>query len=191
MKKSKLKEKIKEKIKPARIGTDDQPLSKIQWLHREYLVPNGWNPNKQAPAETDLLEISILEDGWTQPIVALEVEGEEDLIIIDGFHRHHVSGRKKILEMTEGYIPVVILRAENEAHKQMSTIRHNRARGTHAVLPMAKIVQNMLGEGLSKEEICTRLQMEIDEVERLALRVGIASTDDITKSKFGNAWEPK
>lgn len=175
----------------AEVGIENQPINDIQWLHRDYLVPNGWNPNKQAPAETDLLAISILEDGWTQPIVALEQLDKEELIIIDGFHRHHVSGRDELVALTDGYVPVVVLRAADETHQQMSTIRHNRARGTHGVLPMAKIVQTMIENGKTTEEICVRLQMEVDEVERLALRVGIPATSDITKTGFGKAWKPK
>ena len=48
-----------------------QPISNVRWVDRDELVPNGYNPNKVAPDELELLIVSILEDGYTQPIVAL------------------------------------------------------------------------------------------------------------------------
>ena len=59
-----------------------QPLDKITWIDRDKLKPNNYNPNKVAPPELKLLKISILEDGWTQPIVV-----NPDYTIVDGFHR--------------------------------------------------------------------------------------------------------
>lgn len=172
-------------------GIKNQPISQVKWLKRDLLIANNWNPNKQASPETELLKISILEDGWTQPIVALDDNKGKSYTIIDGFHRYHVSGFEDVMEMTKGEVPVVILKITDEMHKRMSTIRHNRARGTHAVLQMAEIIKEMLDEGLGMKELCTRLQMEPDEVERLAMRVGIPMSDDIREKDFDMGWEPE
>ena len=72
----------------------------------------------------------------------------------------------------------------------MATVRHNRARGTHAVLKMAEIVQNMIKDKMAVEEICDRLGMEREEVYRLANRLGIPKTDLIHNTGWGKSWVP-
>tara|TARA_R110000796_G_scaffold21344_1_gene62875 strand:+ start:10467 stop:10964 length:498 start_codon:yes stop_codon:yes gene_type:complete len=163
-----------------------QPLDKITWLNRDKIVPNNYNPNKVAPTELKLLKTSILEDGWTQPIVI-----NPDFTIVDGFHRWTVSGDKDIFELTEGKVPTVMVEPKNKSHQQMSTIRHNRARGTHGVLEMSNIVTDMVSEGVTGKEIIKRLGMEKEEVVRLLFRAGIPKSDVFKDSEFSKAWEPK
>ena len=107
---------------------EKQPVSTVRWIHRDELQPNDYNPNKVMPPELELLVLSIIEDGWTQPIVCLS-----DLTIVDGFHRYTVSADPRIIAQTNGYVPVVIITAD-PIHRKMSTIRHNRARGQHLSL---------------------------------------------------------
>lgn len=163
----------------------NQPLNKIEWVHRDTLLPNNYNPNKVAPPELKLLKISILEDGWTQPIVI-----NPDKTIVDGFHRWTVSGHKEIYELTDGLVPVVTVSPKDKAQQQMATIRHNRARGTHGVLEMSNIVKDMVEQGLSGEEIMKRLMMEKEEVVRLLARVGIPKSDIFKDKDFNKSWEP-
>lgn len=158
------------------------PLDELQWIHRSKLQPNNYNPNSVAPPELDLLKTSIKEDGWTQPIVA-----NPDMTIVDGFHRWTCSGHDDIYELTDGFVPVVILRPTNKEHQQMSTIRHNRARGRHGVLEMGRIVKDMLESGLTTKEIMKRLQMEREEVMRLINTQGVMSHPDLDKP-YSKAW---
>jgi len=162
----------------------DQPINGVEWVQRDSLKPNNYNPNRVAPPELKLLKISILEDGWTQPIVI-----NPDNEIVDGFHRWTISADPQIAQLTGGLVPVVTTRPKDSAQQKMATIRHNRARGTHGVLDMSKIVQSMIDDGLSQQEIMSRLQMESEEVIRLALRAGIPKTDIIQDSGFSQAWE--
>jgi ParB-like chromosome segregation protein Spo0J len=164
----------------------DQPVSRVKWVPRESLKPNGYNPNAVAPPEMKLLKISIIEDGWTQPIVI-----NPDNTIVDGFHRWTAAGDAKIRELTDGLVPVVMIQPKDEASQQMATIRHNRARGTHAVLAMADIVESMIQVKMTMEEICYRLQMEREEVVRLAMRKGIPQTEIVTMAEWSNAWVPR
>src|SRR3954470_14009855 len=122
----------------ARPGTGHQPVSTIQWVPRARLAANAWNPNKQAPPEHRLLKRSILENGWTQPIV-VRPEGD-GLEIVDGYHRWLVAADPEVAGLTDGLVPVVELAACPPDLARLATIRHNRARGTHAVVPMADIV---------------------------------------------------
>lgn len=163
-----------------------QPLDKISWIHRDNLKPNHYNPNKVAPPELQLLKISILEDGWTQPIVI-----NPDLTIVDGFHRWTVSGHKEIYSLTDGEVPTVMITPKDASQQQMATIRHNRARGTHGVLEMSNIVTDMVKSGLTGDEIMARLKMEKEEVVRLLFRAGIPKSQVFIDKEFSNAWVPK
>lgn len=147
-----------------RHGIEAQPLSSVEWLDRSELRANDYNPNHVAPHELELLKVSILEDGWTQPIVVRD--GGE---IVDGFHRWLVSADANISAMTGGLVPVVKLPADLEpAQQRMATIRHNRARGQHAIVKMADIVADMVERlGVPEEEVERRLGMEHEEVRRL------------------------
>lgn len=165
---------------------DKQPVSNVRWLNRDELTANDYNPNAVAPPELKLLKISILEDGWTQPIVV-----NPDRTIVDGYHRWRVSEMREVKTLTGGLVPVVELRPRDLASQQMATIRHNRARGTHAVLRMATIVESMVHAGLSVEEIMFRLGMEKEEVVRLAMRVGIPQSQLIRDTGWSKAWVPK
>tara|TARA_R110000822_G_scaffold278162_1_gene400183 strand:- start:345 stop:887 length:543 start_codon:yes stop_codon:yes gene_type:complete len=162
-----------------------QPISNVIWKSRAELHPNNYNPNKVAPPEMELLIISILEDGWTQPIVILP-DGQ----IVDGFHRYTVSADKRLLDRYNGMVPTVTIDID-PVHRQMSTIRHNRARGTHGILPMASIVRSIVEDGVSKEEIQTRLGMEDEEVDRLVDRSGMPSIIQKKQADFGSSWKPK
>lgn len=163
-----------------------QPLDKINWVHRDNLKPNNYNPNKVAPPELKLLKISILEDGWTQPIVI-----NPDNTIVDGYHRWTVSGDKEIYSLTDGKVPTVMIEPKDENQQQMATIRHNRARGTHGVIEMSNIVSEMVNKGLSGEEIMKRLMMEKEEVVRLMFRGGIPKSDVFKDKSFSKSWTPK
>ena len=171
--------------KPRLHGKETQPVNQVEWIPRDSLHSNSYNPNHTAPIEMQLLKISLLEDGWTQPIVV-----REDNEIVDGFHRWLASGDPAVFAMTDGYIPVVRLTSIDKDHQIMSTIRHNRARGTHAVLKMADIVADLIdNQGLSYEEVMSRLQMEWEEVDRLYDRTGMATRKG--KDSFHPGWVPE
>lgn len=165
--------------------TNNQPLSNVRWITPDVLTPNAYNPNHVAPPELELLKTSIKENGWTQPIVANRHDE-----IVDGFHRWTVSQHDDIAELTGGLIPVVYLNdSTDEATQKMATIRHNRARGTHHVLKMADIITALIDAGLDEKEISKRLQMENEEVRRLAEH-GHKPTRGSNPEGFNNGWAP-
>lgn len=155
------------------VPAPDQPISRVVWMPRERLRANDYNPNHVAPPELRLLKLSIIENGWTQPIVARPAEvlpDGSDHEIVDGFHRWTVAAHDEIHVLTGGLVPVVVI-TPDPATQRMATIRHNRARGTHAVIRMADIVIALSKDmGLTPEEIGDRLQMEPEEIKRLILR---------------------
>lgn len=161
------------------------PVSNVKWVDRASLRPNDYNPNFVAPPELDLLIVSILEDGFTQPIVVLP-----DMTIVDGFHRWHVSDDPRLRAVYGGMVPVVTINVD-AVHRKMSTVRHNRARGVHGVVPMADMVRGMLADGVSVQDICTRLGMDDEEVARLADRAGMPERMKARgATAFGKEWVP-
>ena len=167
--------------------TELQPVSNVRWIHRDLLEANNYNPNAIAPPELQLLKLSIIEDGWTMPIITLP-ERSGRYTIVDGFHRWVVSSEPAIYQLTGGLVPTVQI-ALDPRHRQLSTVRHNRARGTHAVLKMADIVRSMIAEGVSEKELIKRLGMEKEEVSRLNNRAGMPQ--QIKADEFNQAWIPK
>jgi ParB-like chromosome segregation protein Spo0J len=174
------------------------PISNVQWIDRIELSPNLYNPNKVAPPEMALLKESILQDGWLFPIIvfdkSIHIEGLTDNIkkdkytIIDGFHRYTISGDKEIFSRTDGKVPVVIL---NPSNPLATTVRMNRAKGTHAVLKMGDIVKYQIENGKGISEIMKEFGMEKEEVIRLANRMGIHKSEIIIDTDWSNSWIPQ
>ena len=139
------------------------PLSTLQWVDRDMVKPNDYNPNKVSKQNLELLKQSILTNGWTLPIVV-----RPDFTIIDGFHRWTVAGEEPLKSMLEGKVPVVIVEHKYKAGNIYGTVTHNRARGTHLLEPMKAIVKELMGEGKSVEEIGKQLGMRPEEIFRLS-----------------------
>ena len=139
------------------------PLSSLQWVDREQLKPNDYNPNKVNRENLKLLVQSIMTNGWTLPIVV-----RPDYTIIDGFHRWTVAREEPLHTMLTGKVPVVIVRHDDATEDIYGTVTHNRARGTHLLEPMKAIVKRLLDEGKSVQEIGKQLGMKPEEVFRLS-----------------------
>ena len=140
------------------------PLGSLQWVDRNRLKANDYNPNKVSEDNLQLLIQSILTNGWTLPIVC-----RPDYTIIDGFHRWTVSGREPLLTMLGGKVPVVIVDHHGNKDEDIyGTITHNRARGTHLLEPMKNIVKQLLDEGRTVPEISKQLGMKPEEIFRLS-----------------------
>jgi len=161
----------------------DQPLAAVHWVDPALLTANDYNPNQVFKPELDLLRLSLLEDGWTQPIVATM-----DNVIVDGFHRWTLaSNDDEVRALGDGCVPVVFVSKDRD-ERIMSTVRHNRARGQHAIMRMASLVIE-LADTLDHEELGKRLGMEQEEIDRL-LHAHRPSTDTNTAGEFGKGWVP-
>lgn len=139
------------------------PLQSLQWVDRNLLHANDYNPNKVSEDNLKLLIQSIETNGWTLPIVC-----RPDYTIIDGFHRWTVSGREPLLTKLHGQVPVVIVNHTDRSDDIYGTITHNRARGTHLLEPMKAIVKELLDSGKQIKEISKELGMTPEEVFRLS-----------------------
>jgi hypothetical protein len=139
------------------------PLKTLQWVDRNKIKPNDYNPNKVSRENLKLLTQSILANGWTLPIVV-----RPDMTIIDGFHRWTVAGEEPLLSALGGKVPIVIVEHEDESGNIYGTVTHNRARGTHLLEPMKAIVQRLLASGKSIQEVGKQLGMKPEEIFRLS-----------------------
>ena len=140
------------------------PLSSLQWVDRDQLHANDYNPNRVSEDNLELLTQSILSNGWTLPIVV-----RPDYTIIDGFHRWTVAGREPLKSKLGGKVPVVIVDHHGDDSADVyGTITHNRARGTHLLEPMKAIVKRLLDEGKTIPEIGKQLGMRPEEIFRLS-----------------------
>lgn len=140
------------------------PLRSLQWVPRDRLKANDYNPNIVSEENLKLLTQSILTNGWTLPIVV-----RPDYTIIDGFHRWTVAGREPLLSKLGGAVPVVIVDHHGDHSADVyGTITHNRARGTHVLGPMKHIVQDLINQGKTVPEIGKQLGMSPEEVFRLS-----------------------
>jgi ParB-like chromosome segregation protein Spo0J len=167
-------------------GVDAQPVSAVQWVDPARLDANDYNPNRVAPPELDLLKVSILADGWTQPVVVRETGNRFE--IVDGFHRWTLASTDAdVAGLTGGLVPVVVINP-SATDQRMSTVRHNRARGTHHVMRMADIVIALHDAGVADDTIRVGLGMDDEELHRFLQRgrmIERGRADD-----FNPAWRP-
>ncbi|MCR5258805.1 MAG: ParB/RepB/Spo0J family partition protein [Desulfovibrio sp.] len=162
------------------------PVYAVRRVPVEKLRSNVYNPNRVAPPEMRLLERSIREDGYTTPVVCY-YDAEEDMYeIVDGFHRWQIMLRcPDIREREEGMMPVVVIDKPLSC-RMASTIRHNRARGTHVIDLMVKIVGELVQAGMSDAWISKNLGMDADEILRMKQVSGIAAL--FKDREFSRAW---
>lgn len=167
----------------------NEPVDFVKWIPIDNVQANDYNPNSVAPPEMQLLEISILNDGYTQPIVTWPKD-DDKVEVIDGFHRNRVGREsKEVNQRIMGYLPTVIIKKEREGKgdRMASTIRHNRARGKHAVSAMSDIVLELKKRNWSEARIGKELGMDEDEILRLCQISGLAEAFE--NDDFSKAWE--
>lgn len=154
----------------------------VKMIPIEKVVANDYNPNKVASPEMKLLKKSIEEDGYTQPIVTIYDEEKDIYIVVDGFHRYRCA--KEYWDLKE--IPCTVIEKDIK-NRMASTIRHNRARGTHQIKDMSILVADLYKMGWDDAEICKQLGMELDEVIRLKQITGLKEA--FANHEFSKSWE--
>lgn len=155
------------------------PIAKVQ--------ANDYNPNAVAPPEMELLETSIWEDGYTQPVVTYYDSENDVYIVVDGFHRYlTLKNSARIRKREKGMLPVVVIDKEI-GDRMASTIRHNRARGTHNIELMSTIVAELVEMGKGDRWICKHVGMSADELLRMKQITGLAAL--FANRDFSESWD--
>jgi len=165
------------------------PVNQVRWVLVEMVEANDYNPNSVAGREMALLHTSIKHDGYTQPIVTVWDEDRQKYVIVDGFHRYFVcKNNPDVLKSTYGRLPVVVL--DKDINDRMaSTVRHNRARGSHSIDGMSSMVFSMLENGWKDEDICNHLGMDPDELLKLKHVTGFSKLFE--DAEYNKAWTTK
>lgn len=165
------------------------PAYGVRAVPFDKIVPNTYNPNTVAPPEMRLLYDSIREDGYTMPIVCYHDRENDTYIIVDGFHRWRIMrDYPDIYERERGMLPVSVI-DKPISGRMASTVRHNRARGTHSVDLMSNIIKELHEVGRSDAWISRHLGMDRDEILRLKQITGLAAL--FRDMNFGKAWQPE
>lgn len=165
------------------------PVYNVKAVPLDMVKANDYNPNRVAPPEMKLLELSIWEDGFTQPVVCYYDDAKNEYIVVDGFHRYTImKTSQRIYDRERGLLPIVIIN-KDLGERMASTIRHNRARGSHSVDLMSNIVAELLELGKSDSWICRNIGMSADELLRLKQVTGLASL--FKDEEFSKSWEVK
>ncbi|MDR2554489.1 MAG: ParB/RepB/Spo0J family partition protein [Fibromonadaceae bacterium] len=163
------------------------PAYNVRAIPVEKLKANEYNPNSVAPPEMELLYRSIKEDGYTMPVVVYYHEEKDVYEIVDGFHRYSIMlNHPDIYEREEGLIPCSIIE-KPITERMASTIRHNRARGSHNIDLMSNIVAELVEMGKSDNWISKHLGMSKDEILRLKQVTGLATL--FKDQEFSKSWE--
>ena len=162
------------------------PVYSVLRVHVDKVQANDYNPNAVAPPEMELLETSIWEDGYTMPIVCYYDAENDKYIVVDGFHRYSIlKSSKRIFEREQGYLPVSVIE-KDLSDRMASTIRHNRARGSHNIELMSVIVSELVEMGKGDPWICKHIGMSRDELLRLKQITGLASL--FLNKSFSDSW---
>lgn len=168
----------------------NEPVDYVKWVKSDNVIANDYNPNKVAPPEMELLEVSIMNDGYTQPIVTWDNHEKNKIEVIDGFHRNRVGKESKIVrQRIFGYLPIVDIRKEQSGKNDRiaSTIRHNRARGKHQIDAMSEIVIELKNRNWTNQRISKQLGMDEEEILRLCQISGLENL--FSDNDFSKAWE--
>ncbi len=151
------------------------PVYSVKAVPIEKIRANSYNPNAVAPPEMKLLELSIWEDGFTMPIVCYYLPDEDIYEIVDGFHRYSIlKTSKRIHDRENGLLPVVVIK-KDLSNRMASTIRHNRAKGSHDIDLLTNIVSELTKAGMGDAWIMKHIGMDADEILRLKQLSGLAS----------------
>lgn len=117
------------------------------------------------------------------PVMNVRMVPTEKIVANDYNPNHMASPEMRLLKISieeDGYTQPIDQRIA-------STIRHNRARGTHQIVDMSHIVCRLLERGWDDARICKYLGMELDEVIRLKQMSGLKQA--FAGHVFSKSWE--
>ena len=121
------------------------------------------------------------------PCVCYYLKEDDVYEIVDGYHRYTVlKSSKRVNEREGGMLPVVVI-DKDDSNRMASTIRHNRARGSHNIELMSSIVTDLVEAGMSDGWILKHIGMDKDELLRLKQITGLASL--FQDHEFSESWD--
>lgn len=160
---------------------------KIQYAPLEKFQPNDYNPNRQSEHDFEMLLNSMREDGFTVPILVVD-SGNSKFRIVDGEHRWRGAWTLN-QEGLEGFDQIPYVLADMSIEQAMiSTLRHNKARGSHDIELEADILRDLRELGALDWAIDSLL---MDDVEVQRLLDDIPVPEQLAGVEFSQAWVPE
>jgi ParB-like chromosome segregation protein Spo0J len=159
------------------------PCMAVLLVRRHLLEANDYNPNEVPGDKLELLRRSIVDNGFCFPIVTIFDADRAKFVIVDGFHRALLGGEQWL---DFDYLPIVVL-DHGMTRRMAATVQFNKARGVHQVDLDAEIVRKLLEQGLSEDEVATRLGLESEAVHRYKQLTGVATL--FRNADYSMAWE--
>ena len=188
----------------AEIEKKNQALGRlqIQYVPITSIYPNNYNPNRQSADEFELLQRSMKEDGFTQPIVCVldDARPNETPDMPDGFqYPEGVDPRGKVIRIVDGehrwraaktigwtQAPVVVT-PMNLEQARIATLRHNRARGSEDVELAAQVLRDLRELGALDWAADSLM---LDEVELDRLLNDVSAPEALADEEYQQAWAP-
>jgi len=153
----------------------------VQYAHVDRIIPNTYNPNRQSDDEFELLRRSMEEDGFTQPLVCVKGDIKDTFRIVDGEHRWRVA-------QALGYeeIPIVVT-PMNIKQARISTLRHNRARGSEDIQMSAQVLRDLEKLGALEWAQDSLMLSDID-VQKLLEDIPVPEA--LAGEEYAESWVP-
>ncbi len=155
----------------------------VTWVPRLALEPNEYNPSVSDGVNREVLKNSIIDSGWTQPLIV-----QSDGTIINGESRWFVARHPDIREdesltpdgVDAGHIPVYVLPG-GEKRAMAATYQHNAATGSHAKADVAELVRGID----DMEWALERLEMDAEELDVIE-----ETGEDVSDVEFEDDVDP-
>jgi hypothetical protein len=166
----------------------------IVYVGVDEIRPNPWNPNRQTEFDFELLLRSMEDDGFTQPVLATHLDAEHladpafsgysigDIVIVDGEHRWRAARKLGFKE-----VPLVFNDEMGTAQMRVSTLRHNRAKGTEDIELSTEMLRDLEILGY-KESSLEDLGMTQAEWDRLV--EDVSAPESLADPEHSTAWVP-
>lgn len=160
------------------------PVMEARMVDIDLIDYNDYNPNKTTRADDALIIKSLEKDGYTEGMYCYHDKQTGRYMVIDGEHRTGYAVNRFGLKQ----IPVIVA-DEDKTYEDCiaSTIRHNRAHGTHGITEIARNVQYLSAHGWDDAKICDELGMRLDEVMKLKIAGGLKEV--FKGHHFSRSWE--
>ena len=158
---------------------------KIDLVPNSSIRPPNWRATYLLKPDFNLLRESMMDYGWTQPIVVQE----KTSLIIDGFHRWAISQETSFIKKYGTEVPIY-RKDIDDIDSMVMHIRLNRARGSILAKKMSNIIIDICVTGkYGTEEILTLLGLTDDELD-LMLAPNLIKHRKVPEHKYSRAWIP-
>lgn len=161
-------------------------MNEVRQIDPKDLKPAPWKATYLLSPDLAVLARSIHAYGVLSPIVVRE----QDLTIIDGHERHLLAlNNQQIKEAIGATVPVISVKC-SEKDAMILHIQLNRGRGLVVAKKLSSLIRTLfISESVTEQELCTALNMTLDELEVLTDGT-IIKHRDIKNHIYSRAWVP-